>query len=226
MLISSVPSDYSNFADAFWPRLVRFPNCLLITFPFACFRQDRKHGPSISRCTAGSFWHWSIWLAAPHPFAFWIHFFSNYFLMQCVLSLIRDFTSRCRCRFLAFLLRIFPAQQPVTVSRRPWFRLGISVFRRLCCVSFSKKVMGGFSVPSAAWLADVDAVFGRFLWDNRDLIFGGAEISSLFVEKKVFELVMTSWWWHRRLLQKAPPKTIELAMSEMYRRHRCFLAWN
>merc|ERR1712118_598670 len=66
---------------------------------------DRKHGPSISRRTAGPFW---LWLAAPHPFAFLIHFFFNYFLMQCVLSVIRDFTSRCRCRFLAFLLRIFP----------------------------------------------------------------------------------------------------------------------
>ena len=102
--------------------------------------------------------------------------------------------------FWLFCFAFFPAQQPVTVSRRPWFRLGISVFRRLCCVSFSKKVMGGFSVPSAAWLADADAVFGRFLWDNRDLIFGGAEISSLFVEKLFWKglwishdkLVMTS----------------------------------
>ena len=125
---SAFGSGCADFERAF--RLLEFRRCLLATFgpvsklPFDHFPICLFSSRSQTRPKHKPVHRWFI-LALEYlvgctaPFCIQIHFFSNYFLMQCVLSLIRDFASRCRCRFLAFLLRIFPAQQPVTVSRRP-----------------------------------------------------------------------------------------------------------
>ena len=114
---SAFGSGCADFERAF--RLLEFRRCFLATFgpvsklPFDHFPICLFSSRSQTRPKHKPVHRWFI-LALEYlvgctaPFCIQIHFFSNYFLMQCVLSLIRDFASRCRCRFLAFLLRIFP----------------------------------------------------------------------------------------------------------------------